>query len=79
MLESEFRKAVAVNRDLVFRVAYAYLRSSSSFWTFPSYTAAPRPSTAVMAETASTAALPAVSCRESWPCLGTGRGTRFTV
>ena len=32
-----------------------------------------------MAETVSTAALPAVSCRESWPCLGTGRGTRFTV
>ena len=24
-------------------------------------------------------ALPAVSCRESWPCLGTGRGTRFTM
>ena len=56
-----------------------YLRSSSSFRTFPSYTAVPRPSTAVMAETASTAALPAVSCRESWPCLGIGRGTRFTV
>ena len=26
MLEPEFRKAVAANRDLVFRVAYTYLR-----------------------------------------------------
>lgn len=29
VLESEFRKAVAVNRDLVFRVAYAYLRDAA--------------------------------------------------
>lgn len=29
VLESEFRKAVAVNRDLVFRVAYTYLRDAA--------------------------------------------------
>lgn len=29
MLEPEFRKAVAANRDLVFRVAYTYLRDAA--------------------------------------------------
>ena len=29
VLEPEFRKAVAANRDLVFRVAYTYLRDAA--------------------------------------------------
>lgn len=29
VLEPEFRKAVAVNRDLVFRVAYTHLRDAA--------------------------------------------------